>query len=146
MTKIYKSAPLPFQGQKRRYVGEFCRVLGQIRDARIFVDLFGGSGLLSHIAKRERPDAMVVYNDFDDYRTRLDNIPRTNALISDLRSIRGGVIQVTTDRLPAAGAHPGEDCRRGCGRLCRLYHISGKSMFPRQAGDVMRGAVKADLI
>ncbi len=90
MTKIYKSAPLPFQGQKRRYVGEFCRVLGQIRDARIFVDLFGGSGLLSHIAKRERPDAMVVYNDFDDYRTRLDNIPRTNALISDLRSIRGG--------------------------------------------------------
>lgn len=90
MTKIYKSAPLPLQGQKRRYVGEFCRVLGQIRDARIFVDLFGGSGLLSHIAKRERPDAMVVYNDFDDYRTRLDNIPRTNALISDLRSIRGG--------------------------------------------------------
>lgn len=90
MTKIYKSAPLPFQGQKRRYVGEFCRVLGQIRDARIFVDLFGGSGLLSHIAKRERPDAMVVYNDFDGYRTRLDNIPRTNALISDLRSIGGG--------------------------------------------------------
>lgn len=90
MTKIYKSAPLPFQGQKRRYVGEFCRVLGQIRDARIFVDLFGGSGLLSHIAKRERPDALVIYNDFDGYRTRLDNIPRTNALISDLRSIIGG--------------------------------------------------------
>ena len=87
MTKIYKSAPLPFQGQKRRYVGEFCRVLGQIRDARIFVDLFGGSGLLSHIAKRERPDALVIYNDFDGYRTRLDNTPRTNALISDLRSI-----------------------------------------------------------
>ena len=37
MTKIYKSAPLPFQGQKRRYVGEFRRVLGQIRDARISV-------------------------------------------------------------------------------------------------------------
>lgn len=90
MTKIYKSAPLPFQGQKRRYVGEFRRVLGQIRDARIFVDLFGGSGLLSHIAKRERPDAIVIYNDFDDYRTRLDNIPRTNALISDLRTIMGG--------------------------------------------------------
>lgn len=90
MTKIYKSAPLPFQGQKRRYVGEFCRVLGQIRDARIFVDLFGGSGLLSHIAKRERPDALVIYNDFDGYRTRLDNTPRTNALISDLRSIIGG--------------------------------------------------------
>ena len=147
MTKIYKSAPLPFQGQKRRYVGEFCRVLGQIRDARIFVDLFGGSGLLSHIAKRERPDAMVVYNDFDGYRTPPPTIPRTTAPLRDSRSTpRGGKIQVTTDRLPAAGAHPGEDCRRGCGRLCRLYHISGKSMFPRQAGDIVRGAVKADLI
>lgn len=100
MTKIYKSAPLPLQGQKRRYVGEFCRVLGQIRDARIFVDLFGGSGLLSHIAKRERPDAMVVYNDFDDYRTRLDNIPRTNALISDLRSIRGGGVNPSHNGSP----------------------------------------------
>lgn len=90
MTKMYKSAPLPFQGQKRRYIGEFRRVLGEIRDARIFVDLFGGSGLLSHVAKRERPDAMVIYNDFDGYRTRLDNIARTNALISKLRDIMGG--------------------------------------------------------
>lgn len=101
MTKIYKSAPLPFQGQKRRYVGEFRRVLGQIRDARIFVDLFGGSGLLSHIAKRERPDAIVIYNDFDDYRTRLDNIPRTNALISDLRTIMGGGVNPSHN-----GSHP----------------------------------------
>lgn len=90
MSKFYKAAPLPFQGQKRRYVGEFRRVLGEIRDARVFVDLFGGSGLLSHVVKRERPDAVVVYNDFDGYRTRLDNIPRTNALISKLRGIMGG--------------------------------------------------------
>ena len=104
MTKIYKSAPLPFQGQKRRYVGEFRRVLGQIRDARIFVDLFGGSGLLSHIAKRERPDAIVIYNDFDDYRTRLDNIPRTNALISDLRTIMGGVNPSHNGSHPRSGS------------------------------------------
>lgn len=91
MAKFYKSAPLPFQGQKRRYVGEFRRVLGEIRDARVFVDLFGGSGLLSHVVKRERPDAVVIYNDFDGYRTRLDNIPRTNALISKLHGVMGGV-------------------------------------------------------
>ena len=90
MAKFYKSAPLPFQGQKRRYVGEFRRVLGEIRDARVFVDLFGGSGLLSHVVKRERPDAVVIYNDFDGYRTRLDNIPRTNALISKLHGVMGG--------------------------------------------------------
>ena len=90
MSKFYKSALLPFQGQKRRYVGEFRRVLGEICDARVFVDLFGGSGLLSHVVKRERPDAVVIYNDFDGCRTRLDNIPRTNALISKLRGIMGG--------------------------------------------------------
>jgi hypothetical protein len=52
----------------------------------VFVDLFGGSGLLSHIAKYEKPDATVVYNDYDNYRKRLENIPATNALLSDLRT------------------------------------------------------------
>jgi hypothetical protein len=51
------------------------------------VDLFGGSGLLSHIAKCEKPSATVVYNDYDNYRKRLENIPRTNALLSDLRAM-----------------------------------------------------------
>ena len=44
----------------------------------MFVDLFGGSGLLSHITKCVRTDATVVYNDFDNYRCRLVNIPATN--------------------------------------------------------------------
>lgn len=122
MTKFYKSAPLPFQGQKRRYVGEFRRVLGEIRDARVFVDLFGGSGLLSHVVKRERPNAVVIYNDFDEYRTRLDNIPRTNALISKLRGIMGGVNLTLPHPLAAAGASPGDDRRGGGVRIRRLYH------------------------
>lgn len=65
-------------------------MLGQFPDSTVFVDLFGGSGLLSHITKCVRPDATVVYNDFDNYRQRLANIPVTNVLLSDLRRIAEG--------------------------------------------------------
>lgn len=84
------SAPLPFMGQKRMFAREFITVLGQFPDSTVFVDLFGGSGLLSHITKCVRPDATVVYNDFDNYRQRLANIPATNVLLSDLRRIAEG--------------------------------------------------------
>ena len=84
---MYLSAPLPFVGQKRRFAREFAKVLEGFKDGTVFVDLFGGSGLLSHITKCLRPDAEVVYNDFDGYRERLVNIPRTNSLLADLRGI-----------------------------------------------------------
>jgi site-specific DNA-adenine methylase len=87
MRKMYLSAPLPFVGQKRMFAKEFIKVLGQFPNSTVFVDLFGGSGLLSHIAKCVRPDATVVYNDFDNYRQRLANIPNTNVLLSDIRRI-----------------------------------------------------------
>lgn len=89
---VYNSAPLPFMGQKRRFVGEFKKALGLFPNATVFVDLFGGSGLLSHVAKQERPDVQVVYNDFDDFHLRLQNIPRTNALLADIRNFVGGGI------------------------------------------------------
>ncbi len=91
MEKQYLSAPLPFVGQKRMFAKEYMKVLGMVKDAKVFVDLFGGSGLLSHITKRQRPDATVVYNDFDNYRRRIENIPRTNAMIDRLRDILASV-------------------------------------------------------
>lgn len=87
MRKLYMSAPLPFMGQKRMFVKEFIKVLEQFDDSKIFIDLFGGSGLLSHITKCKRPDATVIYNDFDDYRKRLASIPHTNDLLNKLRII-----------------------------------------------------------
>lgn len=89
--RMWSSAPLPFVGQKRRFAREFAKVLEEFKDGTVFVDLFGGSGLLSHIAKRCRPDAKVVYNDFDNYRRRLENIPRTNLLLADFRRMVEGV-------------------------------------------------------
>lgn len=87
MKTEYLSAPLPFVGQKRMFVQKFKEVLKEYPDNSVFVDLFGGSGLLSHITKREKPNATVIYNDYDNYRMRLNNINRTNALLSDLRKL-----------------------------------------------------------
>lgn len=87
MRKQYLSAPLPFQGQKRMFAKEYIKVLQQFPDGTTFVDLFGGSGLLSHITKCQKPHSTVVYNDFDGYRQRLEALPVTNALLAELREI-----------------------------------------------------------
>ena len=85
--KNYIQAPLPFQGQKRRFLSEFKEALKGFKSAPLFVDLFGGSGLLSHTVKQLYPDAQVIYNDFDDYHLRLANVDRTNALLAQFRVI-----------------------------------------------------------
>ena len=79
-------------GQKRKFVKAFRQILKSYPDNATIVDLFGGSGLLSHVAKREKPDATVVYNDYDNYHRRIAAIPRTNALLARIREI--------TDALP----------------------------------------------
>lgn len=91
MRKQYNSAPLPFVGQKRMFAKEFKKVLEQFPDGTTFVDLFGGSGLLSHIVKCQKPHSKVVYNDFDGYRLRLEHIPQTNELLAELREIVHGI-------------------------------------------------------
>ncbi len=91
MTKnIYSSAPLPFQGQKRNFAKEFRRALSELVSAggvTTIVDMFGGSGLLSHIAKRHMPECRVIFNDFDGFCDRLDNAGRTNKLLTEMRAI-----------------------------------------------------------
>lgn len=87
MIKVYSSAPLPFQGQKRRFIKDFKEVLKKFDNITTVVDLFGGSGLLSHVTKRERPDVRVVYNVCD----RLANVATTNEILSRIRPILQGV-------------------------------------------------------
>ena len=88
--KTYQSAPLPFMGQKRMFIKEFENVLKQFPDEAVYLDLFGGSGLLAHVTKREKPAAKVVYNDFDHYAERLENVGRTNTLLAELREMVKG--------------------------------------------------------
>lgn len=84
MTQTFYQAPLPFTGQKRRFLTAFKQVLNQcIADDGTdwaIIDVFGGSGLLAHTAKRCKPAARVIYNDFDSYTMRLQNINDTNRL------------------------------------------------------------------
>ncbi|MEG1763289.1 MAG: DNA adenine methylase, partial [Bacteroidales bacterium] len=87
--KNYTSAPLPFSGQKRRFAGKFKESLKEVAPNSIVVDLFGGSGLLSHFAKTALPNARVIYNDFDNYTLRLKNIENTNKLLSMIRHLLG---------------------------------------------------------
>lgn len=92
MRKMHLSAPLPFVGQKRMFAKEFIKVLDQYPDNTVFVDLFGGSGLLSHITKCRKPHATVIYNDFDNYCRRLEHIPQTNRLLADIREMVGDAV------------------------------------------------------
>lgn len=62
-------------------------MLNACPDDSTFVDLFGGSGLLSHFVKTQKPSATVVYNDFDNYAERLANIGKTNALLTEIRPL-----------------------------------------------------------
>lgn len=92
MNKIYKCAPLPFAGQKRYFIRDFINVLRQVAgQVDTIVDLFGGSGLLSHTAKYVLPNCRVVYNDFDWYVDRLAAVEQTNEILRDVKQCLIGV-------------------------------------------------------
>lgn len=85
--KEYTSAPLPFMGQKRNFLKDFKIALKQYPENAVYVDLFGGSGILAHTIKSIYPKSTVIYNDFDDYRKRLESIPKTNLILKEIREI-----------------------------------------------------------
>lgn len=130
MSRMYKSAPLPFVGQKRMFVREFIKVLSQFPADTVFVDLFGGSGLLSHIAKRTKPESTVVYNDFDNYRCRLQHIPQTNRLIADLRDI-------VADKVPRNKPITGELRKRIFARIEQEERVVGYVDFITLSSSIM---------
>ena len=83
----FNKAPLPFQGQKRNFIKQFNELIKDefswYKDG-IFIDAFGGAGLLSHNIKQIYPNARVIYNDFDNYCERLKHIPQTNEILAAL--------------------------------------------------------------
>ena len=92
--KRHVLAPLPFQGQKRKYVKEFTNIIKMLQPATV-VDLFGGSGLLSHLAKRANPKSRVIYNDYDNYCERLAHVEQTNNLTRYFRELLHGIPEDT---------------------------------------------------
>ena len=86
MCRSFKCAPLPFMGQKRYFIRDFSEVLEQLKgEVDTIVDLFGGSGLLSHTAKKVLPGCRVIYNDYDGYDQRLAAVDRTNDILLDIK-------------------------------------------------------------
>lgn len=84
-----RKSPLPFQGQKKNFVNMFIDEFNNFKDFDYVVDLFGGSGLLSQISyeiKRER-EYQVIWNDFDNFKERLDNMEKTNKIISQIKEL-----------------------------------------------------------
>lgn len=94
--KIFKQAPLPFVGQKRQFLKHFEQVLNDNipgnGEGWTIIDVFGGSGLLSHTAKQLKPEARVIYNDFDRYADRLKHISDINRLREILYQSVDGII------------------------------------------------------
>lgn len=106
----YTQAPLPFQGQKRFFVQQFARQVAQYPSDSTFVDLFGGSGLLSRVCKDIHPSARVLYNDHDHYSDRLALIPQTETIRQRLLPLVAHVPR--SKRIDPATAH----------RICNVLH------------------------
>ena len=84
MIAKFNRAPLPFQGQKRNFIKQFNELIkDEFMSYRngIFIDAFGGSGLLSHNIKQIYPNARVIYNDYDGYCERLARIEETSEIL-----------------------------------------------------------------
>ena len=108
---------MPFQGQKRFFIQQFARQIAQYPSDSTFVDLFGGSGLLSRVCKDIHPSARVLYNDHDHYSDRLALIPQTETIRQRLLPLVAHIPR--SKRIDPATAH------RICNVEMKDYDISG---------------------
>lgn len=85
---ILKNPVLPFRGNKKNWFNKFKDIITKMPyDNLTVVDVFGGSGLLSHWVKQLKPNYQVIYNDFDDYMLRLEHMNETEIIRKRLREI-----------------------------------------------------------
>lgn len=90
MATFYHKPPLPFQGNKKNQLKNFISLLenmkidGIINEKTVFYDVFGGSGLLANTIKTYFPNNRVVWNDYDDYQSRLNTIEITQKIKDEI--------------------------------------------------------------
>jgi hypothetical protein len=71
--------PLPFWGNKKKMSKLFQQViLDNFDETNVYIDLFGGAGVLSKSIKTVYPTATVIYNDFDGYRNMCQHVDVLN--------------------------------------------------------------------
>ena len=83
--------PIPFQGNKKLWKTKFINIIKELGEYDIYVDLFGGSGILSHWVKHIFPSSTVIYNDFDKYEDRCKQIKETNEILTRCREVCKGL-------------------------------------------------------
>ena len=79
--------PIPFQGNKKLWKNKFIDIIKEMGEYDIYIDLFGGSGILSHWVKHVYPSSTVIYNDFDKYEDRCKQIKETNEILTRCREV-----------------------------------------------------------
>lgn len=86
----YYKPPLPFMGNKTRMLKTIktCLETLNIPDDTIFLDVFGGSGLVAHNIKQWYPNNRVIWNDFDNYKGRLDLMPITQEILGKIQALK----------------------------------------------------------
>lgn len=91
--KKYTRPPLPFIGAKRNCIKEIAEIIERFKaknsdyEDYIFVDLFGGSGFLSHTIKYLLPKNRVVWNDYENYSERLHNRDQTEEIRKEIHEV-----------------------------------------------------------
>lgn len=88
---MLKAPPLSFEGNKKLWRKEIISIIENINFDAIYVDLFGGSGIISHWIKHLKPEAKVIYNDYDNYCERLCKIKQTNKIRRKLVKVVEGM-------------------------------------------------------
>lgn len=84
--KKYTKPPLPFMGAKKNCIKHIEAIIQDFKNQNldyekyIFVDLFGGSGFLSHTIKYFLPKNKIIWNDFENYQKRLNSIGETEEI------------------------------------------------------------------
>ncbi len=86
----YYKPPLPFMGNKTRILKTIkaCLEKVEITKDTIFLDVFGGSGLIAHNLKMWYPNNRVIWNDFDNYQERLNKISITQEILEKINALK----------------------------------------------------------
>jgi hypothetical protein len=80
--------PLPFLNRKLKNTNKFKQTLKQhYNGSNIFIDLFGGAGLMARELKELYPQSRIIMCDTDNFKQRLDHVSTTNEIITKLSKI-----------------------------------------------------------
>lgn len=89
---IYKRPPLPFRGNKTKWIKDLIKYFVKNHDKFedfVFIDVFGGSGIISSLLAKLYPNNKVIYNDYDNYTSLLkpSSINKLNELKNKIHEI-----------------------------------------------------------